>query len=414
MYAQWQDYNFGVSNLKTITELSKTSEVFIFGEKGFAAKSNLNNLRNWQQVDIGSKHDIKFSVAADWGIYAFSHRYGYFSADGVKWIEISNPENTTFLRSDDTISVGILVRGSSMYLFTRYAVLRLSQDFEWSLHRQMYYCSPAHCFVVGQFTYAFMQDGELRGLYHETDGPYGGVNIIGDSFSLNLQTDESRGFCLYNNENEEYIFGGSLIHVPRPILLRHKNGITERVVYVNDQTGQFHALILDKKRNEYWSVGVEADDWKFQDKYIGGRGIILQGLDYANRTIHKSILKSILHTSNDYLIAVGDTGYIVINELSDISDVSDPKQITYSLSQNFPNPFNASTIIKFSLTTESQVSLFVFNSLGEKIATLVNGEELPAGNHEAKFNAEKLCSGVYYYTMQTGFFRETKKMILLK
>jgi hypothetical protein len=85
----------------------------------------------------------------------------------------------------------------------------------------------------------------------------------------------------------------------------------------------------------------------------------------------------------------------------------------YSLDQNFPNPFNPSTEIRFSVKYPGHVSLLVFNSIGEEVARLVN-EVLPAGNFSVDWNAENVTSGVYFYTIKTGTYKETRKMMLLK
>ena len=86
---------------------------------------------------------------------------------------------------------------------------------------------------------------------------------------------------------------------------------------------------------------------------------------------------------------------------------------SFELSQNFPNPFNPSTVIRFALPKESKVSLKVYDNLGQEVAKLVN-EVIPAGIHKINFNAANLSSGVYYYRIEAGDFAETKKMILLK
>jgi CubicO group peptidase (beta-lactamase class C family) len=88
-----------------------------------------------------------------------------------------------------------------------------------------------------------------------------------------------------------------------------------------------------------------------------------------------------------------------------------PKE--YSLAQNFPNPFNPSTTIKYSIPELSKVKLILYNLLGESVTTLVN-EEKPAGNYEIEFHAENLPSGVYFYQLKAGEFISTRKMILLK
>jgi hypothetical protein len=87
--------------------------------------------------------------------------------------------------------------------------------------------------------------------------------------------------------------------------------------------------------------------------------------------------------------------------------------IEYSLEQNYPNPFNPSTVIKYSIPQDGIVTLEVFNLLGEKVATLVNGVQ-QAGRYEVNFDASKLASGVYVYTISAGSFNLVKKMLLMK
>jgi len=85
----------------------------------------------------------------------------------------------------------------------------------------------------------------------------------------------------------------------------------------------------------------------------------------------------------------------------------------YELDQNYPNPFNPSTTIRFSIPAGEFVSLKIYNSIGEQVADLVN-EELPTGNYTVNWNAENVSSGMYFYTLKTSDFSDTKKMILLK
>jgi C1A family cysteine protease len=85
----------------------------------------------------------------------------------------------------------------------------------------------------------------------------------------------------------------------------------------------------------------------------------------------------------------------------------------FMLEQNYPNPFNPSTHIKYAIAGKQFVSLKVYDVLGNEITTLAN-EEKPAGTYEVEFNANHLSAGVYYYTIVTDNFVQTKKMILLK
>ena len=85
----------------------------------------------------------------------------------------------------------------------------------------------------------------------------------------------------------------------------------------------------------------------------------------------------------------------------------------FVLEQNFPNPFNPTTVIRYQLPKVSLVTLRLYDILGREVATLVN-EELKAGNYERIFNSNGLASGVYLYRLTAGSFAETKKFVLLK
>ena len=85
----------------------------------------------------------------------------------------------------------------------------------------------------------------------------------------------------------------------------------------------------------------------------------------------------------------------------------------FKLNNNYPNPFNPSTTIKFSIPQTSYVTLEVFNTLGERIGVLAS-EELSAGTYKYNWDASDLTSGIYFYKIHAGNFVETKKMILLK
>jgi Secretion system C-terminal sorting domain len=99
--------------------------------------------------------------------------------------------------------------------------------------------------------------------------------------------------------------------------------------------------------------------------------------------------------------------------VTDVKDNTPSMPTAYVLEQNFPNPFNPSTKINFSVPVEGFVTLDVYNSIGQKVATLVN-ETKTAGTYAVDFNASNLTSGIYFYKISSGNFTETKKMILLK
>lgn len=114
------------------------------------------------------------------------------------------------------------------------------------------------------------------------------------------------------------------------------------------------------------------------------------------------------------------TGLYVIKTNFPMTGAGNQNNITstpesYNLSQNYPNPFNPSTKINYSLPVNGFVSLKVFDILGNEVSNLVS-ENQNSGNYEVDFNAGSygLSSGIYFYTLQSGNFKETKKMNLIK
>jgi len=91
----------------------------------------------------------------------------------------------------------------------------------------------------------------------------------------------------------------------------------------------------------------------------------------------------------------------------------------FTLSQNFPNPFNPSTVIKYAVSCESNVNISFYNSLGQFVREVSEGNRQP-GNYEINFNSSGLASGIYFYSIKAistngkNDFSSSKKMILLK
>ena len=115
----------------------------------------------------------------------------------------------------------------------------------------------------------------------------------------------------------------------------------------------------------------------------------------------------------------GDMMVIVHNALNmvrgitDIEDESASVPRQFSISQNYPNPFNPTTAIAFNLPTKADVSLEVYNVLGQRVANL-NPGEMAAGKHILTFDASNLSSGVYFYRLNAGDYTNTRKMTVLK
>ncbi len=120
--------------------------------------------------------------------------------------------------------------------------------------------------------------------------------------------------------------------------------------------------------------------------------------------VNGSLLNEKLEEGKELVIAAPLARLVLISEKS---------TARFALGQNSPNPYNPSTTIKFALPEKTHVKIVVYNTLGVVVAELVN-QELPAGEHRVEFRARNYASGVYFYAMEAGSFRELRKMLVVK
>jgi len=137
-------------------------------------------------------------------------------------------------------------------------------------------------------------------------------------------------------------------------------------------------------------------------------GTILAKCDVAEVLVYDVALSDPLRQSIELYL---ENKYGLVTGIREHQNGSLPEQ--FVLEQNYPNPFNPSTTIRYGLLYSSVVQLTVFNALGQRVATLVDGEQ-EAGNHEVRFDATNLASGVYFYRLTAGDFVQSRKLVLLK
>lgn len=104
-------------------------------------------------------------------------------------------------------------------------------------------------------------------------------------------------------------------------------------------------------------------------------------------------------------------GHSIIPD-SPVFDTEEP--LTFSLAQNYPNPFNPATQIKFTLPQNTFVTIKLFNALGQEVAVLLNNEFKDAGSYSAMFDGTNFASGIYFYSIEAGTYKDIKKMVLIK
>ncbi len=172
--------------------------------------------------------------------------------------------------------------------------------------------------------------------------------------------------------------------------------------------------IFYRKLNNVFA-DLDANDVPLDSFHVQTKGIVAASL--TGDSLYLSAI-DVAGTDTITVTAVDDSNAAFSNsfvvEVLDVSALEDliiPDK--FSLKQNYPNPFNPETVISWQLAVGSQVELTVHNLLGEKVRTLVS-KRMEPGAHSYTFNGKNLASGVYYYQIVAGEFRDVKKMILLR
>jgi hypothetical protein len=140
-----------------------------------------------------------------------------------------------------------------------------------------------------------------------------------------------------------------------------------------------------------------------------GSGTFYNILDQSTITVSGSIVPSMMIPAYTALCYSN----IPDSVLLDVKPANAGLPAEFALKQNFPNPFNPTTTIEFTLKESGWTSLKVYDVLGREIETLVNAP-LQAGSYTARFDASRLASGVYVYRLTSGSFRETRKMVFAR
>jgi hypothetical protein len=135
--------------------------------------------------------------------------------------------------------------------------------------------------------------------------------------------------------------------------------------------------------------------------------------DYCGVQSQLDFCDTPLPAGNYFIVVEGWGSYCGDYILTFPSCPTEVAPVDLALADNYPNPFNPTTTIDFSIAEPTDVSLVVYNINGEVVANLVDGE-MSVGNHSVTFDASNLSSGVYFYTLRAGDFVATKKMTLIK
>ena len=155
-------------------------------------------------------------------------------------------------------------------------------------------------------------------------------------------------------------------------------------------------------------TGIPANNQSFGDMAPGQTKT--SGNYLINTQNNPTSVKFIVRIFSDDFFFWSDSLTVIITGLTE-NVASIPTE--YTLKQNYPNPFNPTTNIEFSVPKTSEVTLKIFNIVGQQVEILIS-DRLSAGSYSYEWDASKLASGVYLYRLQAGKFVETKKMVLIR
>ncbi|HMN23734.1 MAG TPA: M1 family aminopeptidase [Ignavibacteriaceae bacterium] len=180
----------------------------------------------------------------------------------------------------------------------------------------------------------------------------------------------------------------------------------------------FTAVLVNQKVMLNWTTATELNNHGFEIQrkfentdwatiaFKSGNGTTTEVTNYTFEDNISDLKKTNIYYRLKQIDYNGEFDYS-----DEVEEVNFPD--VYSLEQNYPNPFNPTTIIKFNLAKAGFTSLKIYDVLGKEVANILNGE-LEAGHHQVSFDASNLPSGVYMYTVSSGSFTESRKMMFLK
>ncbi|MCB0720788.1 MAG: T9SS type A sorting domain-containing protein [Ignavibacteriae bacterium] len=232
--------------------------------------------------------------------------------------------------------------------------------------------------------------GVLVDVWHaDKDGNYSGFNgFVGQTFMRGIQPTNSQGLAEFDTVYPGW-YQGRATHIHFKVRLTASTYVTSQFCFPDETNNTVYAT----------------------PEYVG-RGPN-PTTNAADSIFHEALPQYLVMTATPN----GNGGYdgeytIGIDSPTSIGD-PEVQPNEFALKQNYPNPFNPSTVIPYQIAQDSDVQLIIYNTMGQKVRTLVNQRQT-AGSYEIKFNANGLSSGYYFYKLIAGGFVQTKEMLLIK
>ncbi|MBX7046213.1 MAG: T9SS type A sorting domain-containing protein [Ignavibacteria bacterium] len=378
--SQWVQMSSGISNTETCQALASTGSTMLAGMQGSGVYRSTNNGTTWLPTSLNNQSIYTFYVSGA-TVYAGTSNGIYTSVNGgVNWTQ-------SYLAGQGIAA--ILITGGYMYAGNN---VSSNGGASWNTYLPTY---AIKSLAVSGST--ILAAASISGMWRTTNN---GANWT-ITFSTNPNTFLESGANVYCGTTLNGLMYTSNAGV-------NWSTISLPMSQINSLISQGSYLIAGRDLN--LGVFISPD---------GGAAWLERNQGFAPGGAAYSVMA--VHYYNGYVFAGTFGGSVWRRSYSEllspigVQQTSSSTPDKFSLSQNYPNPFNPSTRINYELKITNYVTLKVFDLLGKEVAQLVN-EKQNAGSYVMDFNSAEynLPSGVYFYTLSAGGFKETKKMVLIK
>jgi len=238
----------------------------------------------------------------------------------------------------------------------------------------------------------YLFNNQLSG---EVPSTLGNLINVGDFklFNNNLSGQVPESLCNLTADNFDYFHGNNLCPpYPDCLLAEEFEDLNGNGEYDGDE------YFEDSNENGEWDEGEEFEDWNENGEWDEG--------------------EPFTDADNDGEYDHDRIGYQDTTNCEQVSTTDEPLPITFKLHNAYPNPFNPVTTLRYDLPEDAMVNITIYDMMGRVVNNLVSSQ-LTAGYKSVQWNAtnntgQPVSAGLYIYTIQTGDFRQTRKMVLLK
>ena len=426
----WKEINNGLTSNKVyaIATLGNNLYTGVINALVNGVYRSTNNGNKWERIGLPTVANQMILI--DTNIYAGTY-YGVFRSTnrGMDWSELTIPDGENEFRvismaaSDTNIVAGTDSRG--LFLSTNNGVTFTQLNNVFKSEGVLAVAAKGSNIFAGTYVgfYYSPNFGAFWNLInssvinsHITSILFYGNNIYAGGMGIYISTDNGNSWskllssaavinklAVCGNYLYASLYGGGIYrstndgHNWLPV----NKGLTD--LYVNDLVVYGENIILGTGKSSLLPGGL------FLSSDNGNNWIsIYSGLP-------NNQIQSLLVNDHDLLVGTSAAGVWrrPLSELVGVAKEENNLPQNYVLSQNFPNPFNPNTVISYSLPSASNVKLSVYNTIGQTVKVLENGYK-NTGNYSVNFNASDLPSGIYFYKLEAGQFRQVKKMMIMK